>query len=332
MAARPACASPTCARCSASPTAATSCELFTLAMRGEIAAALEMTQRLYRAGADPAEMLLELSEFCHFVTRVKISEAALADPAVSEAERAAGGEIAKSLGMGALEPRLDADHERLRRREGFAAPARLARHGARPPRLCRRPSRPRGGFAQARRGRRRRRAAAARAAPAPAPGRRRARRRARPGAGRPCAASGALRGCRRARPRQARPRASCARWSTTCASSATSPAASSSRRTPTRRRRLAATLAKKLQDWTGERWMIALVPGRRRADLARERESEGRAEARRRRRPSGRAQGAGPVPGREDRRRARAGDAAARGAAADRRGRRLRRPGVDEDI
>jgi DNA polymerase-3 subunit gamma/tau len=77
-------------------------ELFRLAMRGEIAAALEMTQRLYRAGADPAELLLEISEFCHFVTRVKISEAALADPAVSEAERAAAGEIAKSLSMGAL--------------------------------------------------------------------------------------------------------------------------------------------------------------------------------------------------------------------------------------
>jgi DNA polymerase-3 subunit gamma/tau len=77
-------------------------ELFRLAMRGEIAEALEMTQRLYRAGADPAETLLELSEFCHFVTRAKISAAALADPAVSEAERAAAGEIAKGLTMGAL--------------------------------------------------------------------------------------------------------------------------------------------------------------------------------------------------------------------------------------
>ncbi|HXT05969.1 MAG TPA: DNA polymerase III subunit gamma/tau [Roseiarcus sp.] len=77
-------------------------ELFRLAMRGEIAEALEMTQRLYRAGADPAEMLLELSEFCHFVTRAKISAAALSDAAVSEAERAAAGEIANSLTMGAL--------------------------------------------------------------------------------------------------------------------------------------------------------------------------------------------------------------------------------------
>ena len=77
-------------------------ELFKLAMRGEVAKALEMTQRLYRAGADPAETLLELSEFCHFVTRAKISAAALEDPAVSATERAAAGEIAKGLTMGAL--------------------------------------------------------------------------------------------------------------------------------------------------------------------------------------------------------------------------------------
>ena len=77
-------------------------ELFKLAMRGEVAAALELTQRLYRAGADPAETLLELSEFCHFVTRAKISAAALEDPAVSGTERAAAGEIAKGLTMGAL--------------------------------------------------------------------------------------------------------------------------------------------------------------------------------------------------------------------------------------
>jgi DNA polymerase-3 subunit gamma/tau len=77
-------------------------ELFRLAMRGDLAAALETTARLYRAGADPAEMLLSLSEFCHYVTRAKISPAALDDPAVSEAERRAAGEIAGSLNMGAL--------------------------------------------------------------------------------------------------------------------------------------------------------------------------------------------------------------------------------------
>ena len=77
-------------------------ELFRLAMRGEVAGALDLTARLYRAGADPAELLLELCEFCHFVTRVKIGEAALSDPAISQTERSAAGEIAKTLSMGAL--------------------------------------------------------------------------------------------------------------------------------------------------------------------------------------------------------------------------------------
>jgi DNA polymerase-3 subunit gamma/tau len=77
-------------------------ELFELAMRGKIAEALEIAGRLYRAGADPSELLLELSEFCHYVTRVKISERALEDPAISEFERHRGAEIAKTLSMGAL--------------------------------------------------------------------------------------------------------------------------------------------------------------------------------------------------------------------------------------
>jgi len=77
-------------------------ELFELAMRGKIAGALEIAGRLYRAGADPGELLLELSEFCHYITRVKISERALEDPAISEFERGRGAEIAKTLSMGAL--------------------------------------------------------------------------------------------------------------------------------------------------------------------------------------------------------------------------------------
>jgi DNA polymerase-3 subunit gamma/tau len=47
-------------------------------------------------------MLLELSEFCHYVTRVKISDKALEDPAIAEFERQRGAEIAKTLSMGAL--------------------------------------------------------------------------------------------------------------------------------------------------------------------------------------------------------------------------------------
>ena len=77
-------------------------ELFRLAMQGQVAAALETTARLYRAGADPAELLLALCEFCHFVTRVKIGEAALSDPAMSQVERSAAAEVVGKLSMGAL--------------------------------------------------------------------------------------------------------------------------------------------------------------------------------------------------------------------------------------
>ncbi len=77
-------------------------DLFVHAMKGEIAEALEASSRLYRAGADAAEMLIELAEFCHFVTRVKLAPSGLDDPAVSEIERRRGGEIAQDLALGPL--------------------------------------------------------------------------------------------------------------------------------------------------------------------------------------------------------------------------------------
>jgi len=58
-------------------------------MKGEIAEALEISGRLYHAGADPNEMLIELLEFCHYVTRVKISPDALQDVTISEPSGAA---------------------------------------------------------------------------------------------------------------------------------------------------------------------------------------------------------------------------------------------------
>ncbi|MGO9740720.1 MAG: DNA polymerase III subunit gamma/tau [Roseiarcus sp.] len=77
-------------------------DLFELAMRGKMPEALELTERLHRAGADPAEMLIELAEFCHLVTRLKIAPAALEDPAISELERKRASEMARALAMGPL--------------------------------------------------------------------------------------------------------------------------------------------------------------------------------------------------------------------------------------
>ena len=47
-------------------------------------------------------MLIEVAEFCHFVTRAKIAPNAPDDPAIGEAERARGREFAAKLTIGAL--------------------------------------------------------------------------------------------------------------------------------------------------------------------------------------------------------------------------------------
>jgi DNA polymerase III subunit gamma/tau len=76
--------------------------LFERVMKGEIAEALEIVRALHQAGADPADILIELAEFCHFVTRAKIAPAATADPAVSEIERERAQEFADALSLGVL--------------------------------------------------------------------------------------------------------------------------------------------------------------------------------------------------------------------------------------
>jgi DNA polymerase-3 subunit gamma/tau len=76
-------------------------DLFEKTMRGDIAAAMAAMRALYQAGADPAQSLLELAEFAHFVTRLKIS-GGLDDPAIGEEERKRGAELAQALAMGPL--------------------------------------------------------------------------------------------------------------------------------------------------------------------------------------------------------------------------------------
>jgi DNA polymerase III subunit gamma/tau len=76
--------------------------LFERVMKGEISEALDLTRALHQAGADAADILIELAEFCHFVTRAKIARAAADDPAVSEIERDRGREFAGRLTLGVL--------------------------------------------------------------------------------------------------------------------------------------------------------------------------------------------------------------------------------------
>ncbi|HKN27938.1 MAG TPA: DNA polymerase III subunit gamma/tau [Roseiarcus sp.] len=76
--------------------------LFERAMKGEIAEALELMRALYRAGADPADILLETAEVCHYVTQVKIAPEAPDDATIGESQRERGREFARKLSMGAL--------------------------------------------------------------------------------------------------------------------------------------------------------------------------------------------------------------------------------------
>jgi DNA polymerase III subunit gamma/tau len=72
-------------------------DLFAHVMRGEIATALDAMKALYDAGADPQRVLGELAEFTHVVTRLKLVPETAKDPALSEVERTRGAEFAQQL-------------------------------------------------------------------------------------------------------------------------------------------------------------------------------------------------------------------------------------------
>ncbi len=77
-------------------------DLFGEVMRGDIAAALANLKGLYDAGADPGQILVELAEFVHFVTRLKLVAASSDDLTVTEEERRRGAEFAAGLSMPVL--------------------------------------------------------------------------------------------------------------------------------------------------------------------------------------------------------------------------------------
>jgi DNA polymerase-3 subunit gamma/tau len=74
-------------------------ELFDALMRADVAAALKELRDQYDCGADPAMVLGDLAEFTHFVTRVKIVPALADDVSLTEAERVRGPAFAAKLSM-----------------------------------------------------------------------------------------------------------------------------------------------------------------------------------------------------------------------------------------
>jgi DNA polymerase-3 subunit gamma/tau len=77
-------------------------DLFAAVMRGDIADALANLKSLYDAGAEPGQILVELAEFVHFVTRLKLVASSGDDLTVTQEERRRGAEFAETLSMPVL--------------------------------------------------------------------------------------------------------------------------------------------------------------------------------------------------------------------------------------
>ena len=77
-------------------------DLFEALMRGAIAPALDMLKEQYDHGADPAQVLADLAGFVHFVTRLKVAPGAARDAAMTPQEVRRGGEMAAGLSIRVL--------------------------------------------------------------------------------------------------------------------------------------------------------------------------------------------------------------------------------------
>ncbi len=74
-------------------------DLFEAVMKGDIATALGELRGQYDAGADPAVVLSDLAEFTHLVTRLKLVPDAVKDNSLAQAERVRGGDFAQRLSI-----------------------------------------------------------------------------------------------------------------------------------------------------------------------------------------------------------------------------------------
>lgn len=77
-------------------------DLFEHIMKGDIASAMGELKAQYDIGADPLVVLSDLADFIHFVTKLKYIPSAGEDKSLSEAERLRGGEFAEKLSVRVL--------------------------------------------------------------------------------------------------------------------------------------------------------------------------------------------------------------------------------------
>jgi DNA polymerase-3 subunit gamma/tau len=77
-------------------------DLLHAAMKGDVEGALNQLADQYDCGADPAQVLEDMLELVHWLTRIKVTPAAADAPGVPEMERTRGREMADGLTMAAL--------------------------------------------------------------------------------------------------------------------------------------------------------------------------------------------------------------------------------------
>ena len=77
-------------------------DLFKLVMTGKAGPALIELKAQYEAGADPALIISDLASLVHWITRLKLIKEASLDATMSQAEVAQGTELAENLGMAVL--------------------------------------------------------------------------------------------------------------------------------------------------------------------------------------------------------------------------------------
>ena len=77
-------------------------DLFEAVMKGDAAGALGILKEQYDMGADPAHVLTGLAEFVHFVTKLKLVSSDKPDSSVSPEEASRGGDFAGALSMPVL--------------------------------------------------------------------------------------------------------------------------------------------------------------------------------------------------------------------------------------
>lgn len=71
-------------------------------MHGKSAEAMEILKQLYRAGADPMVVMQDLLEWVHFLTKARAVPETANDASLPEAERSKGAELAQKLGIPSL--------------------------------------------------------------------------------------------------------------------------------------------------------------------------------------------------------------------------------------